>query len=126
MCIFCINPSILTIFSQTVPPTPGQPVKEPIFIPLAAGLLDSSGKDMPLSSIYHDWKLESVTCCGQPVYTTVLRVTKGEEEFTFSYVPEKPIPSLLRGYSAPIRLQSDLTDDDLFFLLAHDSDEFNR
>ncbi|KAM0030085.1 putative cytosol alanyl aminopeptidase [Helianthus debilis subsp. tardiflorus] len=113
-------------FSQTVPPTPGQPVKEPMFIPVAAGLLDSSGKDMPLSSIYHDGKLESVTCCGQPVYTTVLRVTKGEEEFTFSDVPEKPIPSLLRGYSAPIRLQSDLTDDDLFFLLAHDSDGFNR
>ncbi|KAJ0594419.1 putative cytosol alanyl aminopeptidase [Helianthus annuus] len=113
-------------FSQTVPPTPGQPVKEPMFIPVAVGLLDSSGKDMPLSSIYHDGKLESVTCCGQPVYTTVLRVTKGEEEFTFSDVPEKPIPSLLRGYSAPIRLQSDLTDDDLFFLLAHDSDEFNR
>ncbi|KAK9059299.1 hypothetical protein SSX86_021918 [Deinandra increscens subsp. villosa] len=113
-------------FSQTVPPTPGQPVKEPMFIPVAAGLLDSSGKDMPLSSIYHDGKLESVTCGGQPVYTTILRVTKGEEEFIFSDVPQKPIPSLLRGYSAPIRLQSDLTDSDLFFLLAHDSDEFNR
>ncbi|KAI3804450.1 hypothetical protein L1987_25998 [Smallanthus sonchifolius] len=113
-------------FSQTVPPTPGQPVKEPMFIPVAAGLLDSSGKDIPLSSIYHDGKLESVACGGQPVYTTVLRVTKGEEEFVFSDVPQKPIPSLLRGYSAPIRLQSDLTDNDLFFLLAHDSDEFNR
>lgn len=44
----------------------------------------------------------------------------------FSDVPERPIPSLLRGYSAPIRLESDLTDSDLFFLLAHDSDEFNR
>ncbi|KAJ0800738.1 putative cytosol alanyl aminopeptidase [Helianthus annuus] len=105
---------------------PGQPVIELKFIPVAAWLLDSSGKDMPLSSIYHDGKLEFVTCCGQPVYTTVLRVTKGEEEFTFSDVPEKPIPSLLWGYSAPIRLQSDLRDDDLFFLLAHDSDEFNR
>ncbi|KAK1430614.1 hypothetical protein QVD17_13477 [Tagetes erecta] len=113
-------------FSQTVPPTPSQPVKEPMFIPVATGLLDSSGKDMPLSSIYHDGKLESVTSGGEPVYTTVLRVTKGEEEFVFSDVPQKPIPSLLRGYSAPIRLQSDLTDDDLFFLLAHDSDEFNR
>jgi len=44
----------------------------------------------------------------------------------FSNIPERPVPSLLRGYSAPIRLDSDLTDDDLFFLLAHDSDEFNR
>nr|GEW44760.1 puromycin-sensitive aminopeptidase-like isoform X2 [Tanacetum cinerariifolium] len=113
-------------FSQTVPPTPGQLVKEPMFIPVAAGLLDSSGNDMPLSSIYHDGKLETVTSGGQPVYTTVLRVTKGEEEFVFNDVPEKPVPSLLRGYSAPIRLHSDLTESDLFFLLAHDSDEFNR
>ncbi|KAJ0859683.1 putative cytosol alanyl aminopeptidase [Helianthus annuus] len=97
-----------------------------MFIPVAAGLLDSNGKDMPLSSIYHDGKLESVACGGQPVNTTVLRVTKAEEEFVFTDVPEKPIPSLLRGYSAPIRLHSDLTDNDLFFLLAHDSDEFNR
>ncbi|KAK9067970.1 hypothetical protein SSX86_012081 [Deinandra increscens subsp. villosa] len=113
-------------FTQTVPPTPGQPVKEPMFIPVATGLLDSNGKDMPLSSIYHDGKLESVACGGQPVYTTVLRVTKDEEEFVFADVAEKPIPSLLRGYSAPIRLHSDLTDNDLFFLLANDSDEFNR
>ncbi|PWA87763.1 peptidase M1 family protein [Artemisia annua] len=113
-------------FSQTVPPTPGQLVKEPMFIPVAAGLLDSSGKDMPLSTIYHDGKLETVTSGDQPVYTTVLRVTKGEEEFVFNDVPEKPVPSLLRGYSAPIRLHSDLTESDLFFLLAHDSDEFNR
>ncbi|KAL8238823.1 hypothetical protein R6Q59_015390 [Mikania micrantha] len=113
-------------FSQTVPPTPGQPVKEPMFIPVATGLLDSNGKDMPLSSIFSDGKLESVTCDGRPVFTTVLRVTKGEEEFVFTDVPEKPIPSLLRGYSAPIRLHSDLSDNDLFFLLAHDSDEFNR
>ena len=49
-----------------------------------------------------------------------------EEEFVFSGVPEKPVPSLLRGFSAPIRLESDLSDSDLFFLLAHDSDEFNR
>lgn len=44
----------------------------------------------------------------------------------FTDIAERPIPSLLRGYSAPIRLDSDLTDNDLFFLLAHDSDEFNR
>uniref|UniRef100_A0A804IBX8 Peptidase M1 family protein n=1 Tax=Musa acuminata subsp. malaccensis TaxID=214687 RepID=A0A804IBX8_MUSAM len=49
-----------------------------------------------------------------------------EEEFVFANIPERPIPSLLRDYSAPIRLDSDLTDSDLFFLLAHDSDEFNR
>ncbi|XP_038724576.1 puromycin-sensitive aminopeptidase-like isoform X1 [Tripterygium wilfordii] len=113
-------------FRQELPPTPGQPIKEPMFIPVAVGLLDSTGKDIPLSSVYHDGILQSLATNNQPVYTTVLRVTKKEEEFVFSDIFERPIPSLLRGYSAPIRLQSDLPMDDLYFLLAHDSDEFNR
>ncbi|KAG9159331.1 hypothetical protein Leryth_017958 [Lithospermum erythrorhizon] len=114
-------------FSQEVPPTPGQPTKEPMFIPVAIGLLDSTGQDMPLSSFYHDGKLESVAKNSeQPVHTTVLRVTKKEEEFVFNDVSERPVPSILRGFSAPIRLNSDLTDTNLYFLLAHDSDEFNR
>lgn len=113
-------------FCQEVPPTPGQPVKEPMFIPVALGLLDSTGKDIPLSSVYHDGTLQSVSSNDQPVYTTVLRVTKKEEEFVFSDISERPVPSLLRGYSSPIRLESDLTDSNLSFLLAHDSDEFNR
>lgn len=49
-----------------------------------------------------------------------------EEEFVFSDIPERPVPSLFRGYSAPVRLETDLNNDDLFFLLANDSDEFNR
>lgn len=113
-------------FSQEVPPTPGQPVKEPMFIPVAVGLLDSTGKEISLSSVYHDGTLQSIASNGQPVNTTVLRVTKKEEEFVFSDVSERPIPSLLRGYSAPIRLETDLTDDDLYLLLAYDSDGFNR
>ncbi|KAB2608628.1 puromycin-sensitive aminopeptidase [Pyrus ussuriensis x Pyrus communis] len=113
-------------FSQEVPPTPGQPIKEPMFIPVAVGLLDSTGKELPLSSVHHDGTVQSIANNGQPVYTTVLRVTKKEEEFVFSDVSERPIPSLLRGYSAPIRLETDLTDSDLFLLLAYDSDEFNR
>lgn len=49
-----------------------------------------------------------------------------EEEFIFPDINERPIPSILRGFSAPIRLESDHSDSDLSFLLAHDSDEFNR
>lgn len=49
-----------------------------------------------------------------------------EEEFVFSDILERPVPSILRGYSAPVRMDSDLTDTDLSFLLANDSDEFNR
>ncbi|KAL7122986.1 hypothetical protein ACP275_01G078200 [Erythranthe tilingii] len=113
-------------FSQEVPSTPGQPVKEPMFIPVALGLVGSTGKDIPLTSVDHDGKLETLSSNGQTVHTTVLRVTKKEEEFVFNDVPERPVPSILRGYSAPIRLDSDLTDADLYFLLANDSDEFNR
>ncbi|GAB2211830.1 hypothetical protein Droror1_Dr00025167 [Drosera rotundifolia] len=113
-------------FSQEVPATPGQPVKEPMFIPIVVGLLDSSGKDMPLSSLYHNGTLQSITSSGKPVTTTILRLTKKEEEFIFTDVSERPVPSLLRGYSAPIRLESDLSDSDLSFLLAYDSDDFNR
>ncbi|GFP88904.1 puromycin-sensitive aminopeptidase [Phtheirospermum japonicum] len=113
-------------FSQEVPPTPGQSVKEPMFIPVALGLLDSKGNDIPLSAVYHDGQLINVTNDGQPVHTTVLRVTKKEEEFVFNDIIERPVPSVLRGYSAPVRLDSDLTVADLYFLLANDSDEFNR
>ncbi|PAN36740.1 hypothetical protein PAHAL_6G306500 [Panicum hallii] len=112
--------------SQEVPPTPGQPVKEPMFIPVAVGLVDSTGKDMPLTSVCSDGTLQTLSSDGKPVFTTVLQFKKKEEEFIFKNVPEKPVPSLLRGYSAPVRLDSDLSESDLFFLLANDSDEFNR
>ncbi|KAL0794127.1 hypothetical protein Bca101_065504 [Brassica carinata] len=108
-------------FSQEIPPTPGQPTKEPTFIPVVVGLLDSSGKDITLSSVYHDGTLQTISSS-----STILRVTKKEEEFVFSDISEKPVPSLFRGFSAPVRVETDLSDDDLFFLLAHDSDEFNR
>lgn len=64
------------IIRQEVPPTPGQPVKEPMFIPVALGLLDSTGRDVPLSSVYHGGTLESIAIDDKPVYTTVLRLTK--------------------------------------------------
>lgn len=74
---------IWLLCSQEVPPTPGQPVKEPMFIPVALGLLGSDGKDMPLSSVYYEGKLDSLTENGQAVHTTVLRVTKVNLELHF-------------------------------------------
>lgn len=59
-----------------MPPTPGQPVKEPMFIPVAAGLVDSTGKDMPLTSVYSDGTLQTLSSDGQPVFTTVLQFKK--------------------------------------------------
>jgi len=59
-----------------VPPTPGQPVKEPMFIPVAVGLVDSTGKDMPLTSVYSNGTLQTLTSDGKPVFTTVLQFKK--------------------------------------------------
>lgn len=51
-----------------------------MFIPVALGLLDSTGNDMPLSSVYHDGKFQTISSNNEPVYSTVLRVTKVREE----------------------------------------------
>ncbi|KAG2580776.1 hypothetical protein PVAP13_6NG363600 [Panicum virgatum] len=75
---------------------------------------------------FSDGTLQTLASDDKPVFTTVLQFKKKEEEFIFENIPEKPVPSLLRGYSAPVRLDSDLSESDLFFLLANDSDEFNR
>ena len=58
--------------------------------------------------------------------TAVLNVTKPRESFEFRGVDEAPVPSLLRGFSAPVKIQFDYTRDDLVFLMSHDSDGFNR
>lgn len=112
---------------QEIPPTPGQPSKEPMLIPLAVGLLGSQGQDLLLTSVYDGESLKSLKSeSGDGMTTVVLRVEKAEQEFVFMDIPEQPVPSLLRSFSAPVRLISDLTDENLLFLLAHDSDEFNR
>ncbi|QQP89055.1 aminopeptidase N [Skermanella sp. TT6] len=102
---------------QSCPPTPGQPTKLPFHIPLALGLLDPSGADIPLR------------LAGEPGpagTSRVLDVTGPEQVFEFVDVPRQPVPSLLRGFSAPVKLRAPYTDDDLTFLMAHDGDAFNR
>jgi len=108
----------LTI-KQTCPPTPGQPAKEPFHIPVAVGLLDNYGRDLPLT-------LDRGTDQQADSSTIVLHLRKEEETFFFPGVPEKPVPSILRHFSAPVKVKSDLTDDEHLFLMANDSDEFNR
>ncbi|HEX7025866.1 MAG TPA: aminopeptidase N, partial [Gammaproteobacteria bacterium] len=103
-------------FEQYCPPTPGQPEKKPMHIPVAVGLLDSRGRGIPLK-----------TADGMMAEDTlVLSVTGMQQEFVFSDVPEKPVPSLLRGFSAPVKLDYRHTDADLRLLMAQDSDSFNR
>ena len=100
---------------QATPPTPRQPVKEPMTIPLAVALLDSNGREMPL-----------VMTDGSTPERGVLTLTKPTEVFVFTGVDERPVPSLNRGFSAPIKLAVERTSDDLRFLAAHDTDPFNR
>ena len=106
----------LTI-KQSCPPTPGQKEKQPFHIPLAMGLLDSRGQDIPLQL---QGETEAVPG------TRVLHIREAEQSFKFINVPDKPVPSLLRGFSAPVKVATDLSDEELSFLMAHDSDDFNR
>ena len=101
--------------AQTVPPTPGQPTKEAMVIPLAIGLVGRDGRDLPL-------KLRD----GRTIERGVLTLTKPAETFVFGDIGEPPVPSLNRGFSAPIKLIANLSADDLRFLAAHDADAFNR
>lgn len=102
---------------QSCPPTPGQPHKEPFHIPLALGLLDAEGHDLPL-------QLEGENGPGATTRVLELRATEGT--FHFVNVPVRPVLSLLRDFSAPVKLNSSASDDDLRFRLAHDRDDFNR
>src|SRR3954452_8101675 len=100
---------------QIVSPTPGQPVKEPMVIPLALGLVGHDGRDMSLS-----------LAGGRPVVRGIVTLTQPTQAFEFTGVQEQPVLSLNRGFSAPLKLTSNVSGDDLKFLAAHDSDPFNR
>ena len=102
--------------TQRTPPTPGQPDKEPLVIPLAMGLLDGGGNELPT-------RLENEAAARNG--TRVLLLSETEQRFTFLDVPSAPTPSLLRGFSAPVRL-SGLSPERMRFLAAHDTDSFVR
>lgn len=111
------NKTYTLSIKQSCPATPGQESKEPFHIPLAIGLLDGDGNDMPIQL-----QGESAASPG----TRVLQVKKREEHFVFSNVETQPVPSLLRGFSAPVKVDLDLSDDERYFLMANDNDDFNR
>ena len=101
--------------NQSLAPTPGQPKKEPLQIPLRLGLIGKNGKDMEL-------KLEG----GTRIENGVVMVSQRTQKFRFKNVASQPVPSLLRGFSAPVNVTIDLSDADYEFLMTHDSDLFNR
>ncbi len=101
---------------QYCPPTPEAEEKAPFLIPMKIGLLDSRGNDM-------EYRCEQ----GKPaVDPEVFQFTEKKETLVFSGLKERPVPSLFRHFSAPIKLRYDYSDDELAFLLAHDNDDFNR
>ncbi len=100
---------------QIQPPTPGQTKKQPLHIPLKIELLRSNGEAMDLQ-----------LANGDAVSDGVLHVRKRSQTFRFTGITSRPVPSLLQGFSAPVRLTIDLADRDLEFLMANDKDLFNR
>ena len=103
---------------QSCPATPGQPTKEPFHIPLSVGLLDSEGRELPLVLAGED--------IADPPTTRVLDITEAKQRFTFTGIPETPVASLLRDFSAPVKLSVRREPEELAFLAAHDPNQFNR
>ena len=103
----------LTI-KQTVPPTPDMADKQPMMIPVKVGLLNRNGE-----AVVFDYQ-------GKRATEAVLLLTEAEQTFPLEGVTEAVVPSLLRGFSAPVHLNYPYSDDDLLLLLAHDSDAFTR
>src|SRR5262249_34572009 len=94
----------------------GQPVKEPMTIPLAIGFLGRDGKER-----------EPVLANGGELANCVLTLTKARERFVFAGLDECPVISINRGFSAPVKITAtNPRDGHLSFLAAHDTDPFNR
>ena len=106
------------IVRQSCPSSPGQAEKLPFHIPLRLGLLDPQGKEVPMQL-----QGESTDSVAQD---RVIDITHNEQTIVFTNVSAQPVPSLLRGFSAPVRLNYAYSLDELFFLMVHDSDGFNR
>ncbi|WP_371223023.1 aminopeptidase N [Roseovarius sp. 2305UL8-3] len=100
------NGTYTLTFKQETPPTPGQDVKDPRVIPIAVGLLNPNGDEVQ--------------------ETVVFEMDQAEQSFSFEGLAARPIPSILRDFSAPVILERDTSNDERAFLLAHDTDPFNK
>ncbi|MFL5074228.1 MAG: aminopeptidase N [Microvirga sp.] len=100
-------------FAQATPATPGQAEKAPMAMPVALGLVAADGTPMSPR-------------CSRITGEGVFVLDSAADSITFQDVPSRPVPSLFRGFSAPVKVALDLSDDDLLALLRHDRDPFNR
>ncbi|WP_430392148.1 aminopeptidase N [Dyella sp. 20L07] len=105
--------------SQHTPPTPSQPTKQPVPIPVKLALFNADGHMIPLHVVGDNADDAGAT-------ERVLVVDHAEQSFVFQQVDTAPVPSLLRGFSAPVILECDYAPADLALLLRHDKDGFNR
>jgi aminopeptidase N len=103
---------------QIVPPTPHQAEKRPMLIPLELGLLDRRGAEIPLRL--------AGEAADRAATSRLLHIDQAEQSFVFVNVPEPPVPSLLRRFSAPVKIKAALAPEDLVLLMAHDRDPFAR
>ena len=102
---------------QSYPGAGADDFRQPLHMPVAVGLLDARGADLPL-------QLAGESAPGAT--TRVLELREAEQRFVFTGLSEVPVPSVLRGFSAPVRLRLERSRAELAFLMAHDSDSFNR
>lgn len=101
--------------NQHTPATAGQAVKQPLLIPIKMGLVGPAGVNIPMEVNGEFWGAERV-----------VQLKEAEQSFTFHNLEAEPVPSLLRGFSAPVKLQFDYSREQLAFLMTCDSDGFNR
>ncbi len=111
------NGTFTLTLRQSCPPTPGQPDKQPLHIPLELGLLGQDGRQLPLV-------LEGES--GPGTTSKVLELRSAEESYRFCGLTEEPVPALLRGFSAPVKLDYPYRHADLLVLMAHEPDPFCR
>ena len=100
------NGTLTLHFTQDTPPTPGQPDKKPQVLPIAVGLIGPNGDEV--------------------LPTTVLEMTEGEQSFSFDGLGARPVASILRDFSAPVILSREIDAPTRAFLLAHDTDPFQK
>ncbi|MAG29500.1 MAG: aminopeptidase N [Deltaproteobacteria bacterium] len=105
-------------YPETAFEIPGADERKPLHLPVAVGLLDEQGAPIPL--VFED----EVPRTGET--TRILELREAEQRFVFESVDALPIPSLLRGFSAPVRFEMERSRESLAFLMAHDEDPFNR
>jgi aminopeptidase N len=110
-----VQKTLTLTISQSCPPTPGQPVKDALHIPLITGLIDAQGNPV-------DCVLESQA----PQQEVTLQLTDMNQQFVFHHLEQRPVISILRNFSAPVKLQMERSLDELAFLLSYDTDHFNR